>query len=151
MARAFHFSLQKVLDVRRHREKQRKIELSKANRKLLQEQSELDKLNIEKEAHLNIGSTNGDDTPDLNTLKVNGSYLRQLSEQISAQRTEVKKTEKKTEERREELIEAVKKKKIVEKLRERKMEDYRQDLVKQEQKKDNEAAVRITNQKRQKE
>lgn len=151
MARAFRFSLQKVLDVRRHREEQRAIELGKANRKLQTEQNKLERLSTEKEDHLKAGSEESVNKPDLNTLMINGSYLRQLSENIDSQEIRVFNSKKKTEERREELIAAVKKKKIVEKLRERKVEEYKKEVLKDEQKKDDEAAVRMTNQNKRKE
>ena len=130
MARAFLFSLQKVLDVRRHREEQRTIELGKANRKLQTEQSKLERLNTEKEKHLNTRGAENAKKPDLNSLMINGSYLRQLSENIDSQEIQVYNSKKKTEERREELIAAVKKKKIVEKLRERKVEEYKKEVLK---------------------
>lgn len=147
MARAFHFSLQKVLDVRRHREEQRTIELGKANRKLQHDQNELEQLTTEKEVHLENDGEESAEQPNLNTLKINGSYLRQLSEHIDAQEMRVLQSRKETEKHREKLIEAVKKKKIVEKLRERKMEEYKKEVQHEEQKSDNEAAIRMTNQK----
>ncbi len=151
MARVFRFSLQKVLDVRRHREDQQAIELGKANRKLQTEQNKLQRLSAEKEDHLNTGGEESVNKPNLNSLMISGSYMRQLSENIDSQEIRVYNSKKKTEERREELIAAVKKKKIVEKLRERKIEEYKKEVSKDEQKKDDEAAVRMTNQNKQKE
>jgi len=89
MARAFRFSLQKVLDVRRHREEQKAIELGKANRTLQTEQNRLEKLNSEKEVHLNESNEGSNKRPNLQTLMINGSYLRQLSEQIDSQEIRV--------------------------------------------------------------
>ncbi len=151
MAKAFQFSLQKVLDVRRHREEQRAIELGKANRELQTEQQNLERLNTEKENHLTTGSEESVKKPNLNSLMINGSYLRQLSEHIDLQEIRVKNSKKRTEDRREELIAAVKKKKIVEKLRERKVEEYKKEVLRDEQKKDDEAAVQMTNRNKQKE
>lgn len=150
MARAFNFSLQKVLDVRRHKEDQRAIELGKAKSSLLHEQQKLQQLNESKESLLNDNNQAETVHPDLNTIKISGSYLLQLGDAIGNQKDEVHKKGKVVISRRDELLGAVKDKKIVEKLKERKFDEHKKEVLKAEHKKDDEVAVRMVNQNKRK-
>ena len=104
MAKAFNFSLQKVLDVRRHKEDQKAIELGKAKSSLLQEQHKLQRLNESKESILNDKKQVETAHPDLNAIKINGSYLLQLGDDINDKKDEVRKKGKVVTVRRDELL-----------------------------------------------
>jgi len=150
MAKAFNFSLQKVLDVRRHKEDQKSIALGKAKSVLLQEQQKLHQLTESKESLLNDKNHAETAHPDLNAIKINGSYLLQLSDDIDNQKTEVREKGKVVSSRRDDLLGAVKDKKIVEKLKERKFDEHKKEVIKAEHIKEDEVAVRMVNQNRQK-
>ena len=150
MAKAFSFSLERVLDIRRHKEDQQAIILGKAKSALQKEQQKLSQFNVQKETMLNDSETMNTDTMNLNALKISGGYLQQLNQNIGKQENQIHLNNKKVSIERNKLNEVVKDKKIVEKLKEHKFEDHRLQVVKDEQRSDDEVAVRMVNHARQK-
>jgi len=146
MAKAFNFSLQKVLDLRKHEEDQRSIELTKAQQKLMNEEIRLKKLNQSKEEVLQKDSTESDSEVDisLTELKVTTQYIEQMNEEITLQKDQVKKSNKTVEKNRENLLSAVKNKKVVELLKERYSEKYRKIRNLEATKNESEIALRVS-------
>lgn len=131
MAKAFRFSLQKVLDLRRNIETQQAIELSAARAKLNLHKNKLHSLNQKKSSFLS--SLDGNQI-NLQNLKIQESYLEQLSGEIKQQKESVARSDLTVKEKTEKLVEVSRDKKIVEKLRERHLENHqkkaKQDAVK---------------------
>jgi flagellar FliJ protein len=123
MARLFNFSLQKVLDVRQHAEEQKSLDLSKAQKELLEEKRRLSALKEKKEEALETAAT--EEKVSVTDLRVKKDYLLQINTALHAQHQRVKKSDQKVEKQREKLIEAVKEKKVVETLKEHQLEEYR--------------------------
>jgi flagellar FliJ protein len=69
------------------------------------------------------------------------SFIEQLSKNLEKQEERVLDAEKKVDTKREDLIEAMKKRKTVEKLKEKGLKAYRQDLLKKEMNFLNEVAI----------
>jgi flagellar FliJ protein len=147
MAKAFKFSLQKVLDVRKHREDQLAIELSKFKAALNMETFKLMQLQDDKEGALQMKDSSDRENLNLNNLIISQSYLEQLNHSIIKQREEIKKKNKQVLSGRQELTEAMKKKKAVEILKERKQEEYKKEIRLIENKIIDEVAVRNTSRK----
>jgi len=146
MAKAFNFSLQKVLDLRKHEEDQRSVELTKAQQKLMNEEIRLKKLNQSKKEVLQKDSTESDSEVDisLTELKVTNQYIEQMNEEITLQKDQVKKSNKTVEKNRENLLSAVKNKKVVELLKERYSEKYRKIRNLEATKNESEIALRVS-------
>ncbi|OQX62643.1 MAG: flagellar export protein FliJ [Desulfococcus sp. 4484_242] len=60
-------------------------------------------------------------------------FIERMSGQVNLQKTSVKKIEKNVEEKREDLVRAMKDRKIIEKLKEKKRQIFREQMMKQEQ------------------
>jgi len=69
------------------------------------------------------------------------TFLEQLSGELETQKERVLEVEEKLDQKREDLIEALKKKKILEKIKEKGWKEYRQELIKGEQDFLNELAI----------
>ena len=142
MAKAFSFSLQKVLDVRKHSEDQKAIELSKAQKELNEEKTRLQSLREIKEDTLRSKENN--EMVSLNDLQVMKGYLSQINDNITRQNQRVKKSDQRVAQRRDILVEAVKDKKMVETLKDRQLEEYRRLKNLSETKAIDEVALRVT-------
>jgi len=91
MAKLFNFSLQKVLDIRSYKEEEKSIDLGKAQSALNFEKIKLTRLHDDKDTILSSSKKVFTDQPDLTTIRVRGSYMRQLSDEIENQKVEVSK------------------------------------------------------------
>jgi len=149
MAKTFQFPLQKVLDLREHKEEQKSIELGKAKAEMNRVQNKLDNLNTKKNDFLDAECESLNTRTDLNSVRISAGYMHQLNTQIDQKNVSLKMKTKKVTQRREELLVAVKDKKIVKKLKERKQEEYHLDQRKYAAKRDDDVAIRIANQNRQ--
>lgn len=151
MAKSFNFSLQKVLDVRKHTENQKAIELSKARRALQKEEKKLDQLKKNKEDIMQNkdGAGKKEKSVDLNLLKVKNDYIVQLNDNIENQIGEVDRNDKIVNIQHEKLIQAARDKKILEKLKERKQEVHKKEANLDQSKKDNEISIRVSMQNKQ--
>jgi flagellar FliJ protein len=149
MAKRFRFSLQKVLDLREHREEQKAIELGKAKAELQKKEQVLNRLKKEKNRQINESKWYQSEQPDLNAIRVAGSYVEQLNTAINQTKQQVNEKNKKVEIRRTELLSAVKDKKIVEMLKKKKIEEYKREVLHQERKNEDELAIRMASRKQQ--
>ncbi len=145
MAKSFNFSLQKVLDVRRHKEEQKSIELHKAKQALAQEENKLMHLKTTKQTWLKKKEKRKKKKQQnkLQYLKITTDDIVQLNDRILNQSDRVQKSNEQVNTIHDLLMEAMKDKKIVEKLKERKQEAYKKEIMKQQSKIENEVAIRI--------
>jgi flagellar FliJ protein len=144
MAKAYNFSLQKVLDVRKHTEDQRSVELSRSRQKLKQEQERLEHLSTQKNSILSKDTYNASEIEvSLNDLKVTNNYIEQLNKDIHLQQDQVNRSNSEVETNRNELMNAMKDKKAVELLKERYTARYNKMKNLEASKNESEVALRI--------
>ena len=124
----FKFSLETLQKYRKSIEDQRRLELASLREKQFLEEEKLCEIrDTQRTLQRNFQDKNG---------KTKGYllYLDDLSRQSIVQRKAISELSEKVIKARDNLIEASKSKKIIEKLRDQKYEQYRQYLVKQESK-----------------
>ncbi len=132
--KGFKFKLQTLLDVKEKMEEQKKIELGKANQKLLKEQEKLNSFvqskieAIEQQRNLAFAKIN------VVMYSNYGNYISKLEKSIEEQRKKVKIEEKNVEKAKENLIEVIKERKSYEKLREKKLDEFKREALSKEQK-----------------
>lgn len=145
MAKSFHFPLQKVLDVRQITEDRQAISLKNSQMSLNKEKEQLENLAQKKDAQLKVDEYDSVDDVNLslNELQVTVDYISQLNNRITNQIQVVEKSNGKVEKERDDLIEASKEKKIVEKLRERQLTNYKDNYRKKMTKEESEIALRV--------
>ena len=130
----YSFKLQTLLNHRRHQEEALQKLLADVHRELTVEQNQLHRQKRAKRenAHtLQQKQATGCTVTDC-LLYVN--YIEQLSRDIDQQRQRVKQAEKKVRNKRQELLEAVKKRKVLEKLKEKGHQAYLKKLMQNERK-----------------
>jgi len=141
MAKAFQFSLQKVLDVREQLEELLSVDLRKRQSTLMKVQQVMHDLNRQKQAALQ--NPEEKETTSVTLLQLSGEYIQQLNDLIEKQSQIVHQTEKQVEEDRSRLMKATQEKKIVEKLKEKHFKIYRKDRKKKATFMEGEVAQRI--------
>ncbi len=130
--RRFVFSLQKVLDYRQRLEEQAIRHFAEAQRRLQAEQLLLAQL-IQTRQDCLMRSERRHRLP-IPMLEVEQTYLSALEERIEQQVQRVAEAEEALEARRQELVEAQRERKALERLREKHYEQWRQELLRSEQK-----------------
>ena len=120
----FSFSLQKVLDLRKHHEEQAALDYSKKKAALEYEKVILNDLKNEKEEALQDKQENKKGV-DLQMLIIAQDYINGLIGKIDKKKEEVHSKNKQVKRSLAELTETIKKKKIMEKLREQKYEEHK--------------------------
>lgn len=146
MVKVFQFPLQKVLNLKEMIEETKAIELQNSKAFLKREQKKLENLETSKHYLLDIKTENDikQTNLNLNNLQVSMEYISQLTDMISTQTINVNNSNKSVDKTRNNLIEASKNTKIIEKLRERHLEVYKKNNRKREVKKDSEIAIRVS-------
>ncbi|HHJ53404.1 MAG TPA: flagellar export protein FliJ [Caldithrix abyssi] len=144
MAKAFRFPLQKVLEIRKHKEDQKAIELGQARHELFKEQQNLERLNRQKENLFASVDEQKIKKMDVVNLQVTESYLVDLNEKIKSQKITIKNKQQLVDEKRQELLKVSQEKKIVEKLKERQWQAHKKDVRKELNKLEDEVAIRVT-------
>ena len=144
MAKAFRFPLQKVLEIRKHKEDQKAIELGQARHELFKEQQNLERLNRQKENLFASVDEQKIKKMDVVNLQVTESYLVDLNEKIKSQKITIKNKQQLVDEKRQELLKVSQEKKIVEKLKERQWQAHKKDVRKELNKMEDEVAIRVT-------
>lgn len=138
----FHFRFETLLNARRHAEECLQKELSEAQRTLADEQSVLKEKKKTRRQCLQEQrrkQRQGFRGPDMLLFQ---GYLQRLERDIDAQQRRVASAERKTGQKRQALIEAVKKRKILERLKEKDQESHRRALAEAERKFIDEVAAR---------
>ncbi len=129
----FNFRLEKVLNYKKTLEDYKKSQYGVVQKKLFDEENKLAKFNqyknsVKNEKNQTVTKTN------IGNLAMYNNYINDLSRKIKLQERIVNKTRKDAEEAKEEMITAVKEKKIFEKLKEQEYEEYLYQLKRDEEK-----------------
>ena len=127
---AYKFSYQRILDVRKIQEEQKSSEVASAHNELNTELDELSKLEAKKLSVLNDEEHLTDNTLEL--MRQN-SYVNQVNESIEKQRVRIEKKKKNLNSKQDELLEASKSRKIMDKLKKTDLEKYNIDQNRKEQ------------------
>lgn len=130
---AFSFRLQPVLNLRLQTEENLKNELGKAIQLLELEKQKLSGLETEMNELVDVFNKKTKKTTVRKLIEVK-EYLSLLDSKIKRQKENVNSAMLNVDKIREELLKAVKERKILEKLRERKLEEYQLEQKKLEQK-----------------
>jgi flagellar FliJ protein len=120
--RAFRFKLQKVLELRSHREREKEIALGRALAFLHQIEGSLAELG---EDRLRAASERFSRTHGTEEILVFDRYIRRLDETQERFLREAAMAELKVAEAREAYLEAARDRKVLEKLQERRLTEYR--------------------------
>ncbi len=142
---AYQFSYQKILDVKQIQEDQKSTEVVLAQNELNEEQNTLSKLEKKKTNVLNNKNTSIDNTGDM--LRHN-SYVNQVNSTIDNQKKQIQKKNKSLILKKDELLEAAKSRKILDKLKESDMKKFKNEQNKIEQKELDEIGAKIAHNKK---
>lgn len=135
--KVYRFPYQKILDVRKALEKNKKVELKNRLVELEHEKEKLRYLKSEKEGTFDITEDNS--IPD---LRIRADYIHQLNDMIDKQLERIADFNRRLDETRKELIEVNKEKKIMERLEESHRLEYTKNQRKEELKLNSEIALR---------
>lgn len=130
----FDFRLQKVMEYKEHKEKEKQKELALAQENLHREQntlSELKKLKLNCEKNL---MEKRKEKINLRENHLHQSYLSKVTRGVKKQNLLVKEKEKECTQRLKNLLEASREKKSLENLKGKKLISYLKDILKAEQK-----------------
>lgn len=134
---SYEFSMERVLKWREDIEKANMEDLAIIQNQLREQKSILNDL-IKEEEKIRANSPR---YRDVNQLKYQHLYKQKIEEKIQKQGELIDKTNEKLEDARQELIEAQKNRKIMEKLKEKDMSAYKASINNAEQKELDEIAV----------
>lgn len=137
----FYFKLQTLLDYKKQLEKKQTLEFATIKRCLDHEKEALKKV---KQARTDLTAKlekMGKGALCTADISVYLSYIHHMKEREDRQKEVVGKIEKELEAQRRKLINASRKRKIIETVRDKKLEEYRLDLICREQKELDEAGV----------
>jgi flagellar FliJ protein len=130
----FRFRFETLLTTRRHAEECLQKELSEARRALAAEQAALrEKKNVRRRClqDLRRQQRKGFRVPD---MLLYSAYLQRLDRDLEAQQQRVTGAERQASQKRQALVEALKKRKILEKLKESDQKNYLKALTERERK-----------------
>ena len=127
---AYKFSYQKILDVRQIQEDQKSSEVASAQNELEKEKDELSKLEDEKSSTL---KDNGNDSQNSLDLMRKNSFMNRVNENIDKQKLKIEEKEESLSNKKNELLEASKSKKIMDKLKESDLKKYNIEQSRKEQ------------------
>lgn len=141
--KAFRFSLQRVLDARKHKEDLRKRQLAAAKQEELEERERLSFLEQQsQELRSELGCHVGR-VVRASEMAMYYSYSQQLDRVIAQQQQAVTQAAQKVHEKREELLASAKEKKALEKLKEKMKDRHAVEIGREEQAQLDEAAARL--------
>lgn len=142
--KVFRFRLQTSLNVRYRQEDQQKMVLQEKIRHHEEGILELNRLMNRLEISYNRIRQLQTGNLDIRELEACNKFVLVVTTQVEEQKIVVEQRSKAVEEAREKLLEIVKARKILEKLKERHFEEYRQEALREEQKIIDEMAARGT-------
>jgi flagellar FliJ protein len=128
----FNFKLERILNYKQTVETSKRNKFGIVQRKLHEEEAILDSYNEYKKTI--IDEKNSANKFKAGYLAMYNAYINDLNDRIKRQQQKVQETEVELEKAKAEMIEAVKEKKIFEKLKENEYERYTYELKKQEEK-----------------
>jgi len=140
MAKQYQFSLGRVFSYRKKVEDLKAEDLARSKIRKINEEEKLD--NIEKIKHNILDEKNPPENMTLNQLQISSDYILQLDDQIEDVEKRVLEAETEVKESLDELSNASKDKKAVEKLLERRAKERKTLEKKMEMKKIDEIAIR---------
>ena len=120
----FRYRMQSILNIQYQLEYQAKMELGRAQMKLLEEEEKLQALIDRKEAYLEEGRRMRSDALHVNDLRDNRNAMLIMDEMIEAQRGQVALAEKVVEAARLKLQEVMQERKMHERLKEKALEQF---------------------------
>lgn len=120
----FTYRMQSILNIQYQLETQAKMELGRAQMRLMEEEEKLQRLIDRKEAYLEEGRKMRSDKLHVNDLKDNRNAMLIMDEMIEAQRGQVVLAQKTVEAARLKLQEVMQERKMHEKLKEKAFEQF---------------------------
>ena len=129
----FRFRLQGVMRYRGAQEETKKREFGAVLGHLRHEEATYTGIIDDIKSHDDFSEKTGKGIISVRNLINNFHYSRFLERKKTDQTKTVEKAQEAVDEKRSELVEATKKKKILERLRERKLEEYNRAVIKEEQ------------------
>lgn len=132
----FKFKLQVVLDKRQKELEDKQLEMAKVQALLKKQECELERLiNKQNETRENLEEMlSQNNSIDLMTIKVHQDYIEKLSDDIRMQHKIIADTEQELEAKQQEVIEALKATKTLEKLKEKQYREFIVEFEFQQQK-----------------
>lgn len=120
----FRYRMQSILNIKYQLETQAKMELGRAQVKLIEEEERLKALIDRKEAYLEEGRQMRSRALNVNDLRDNSNAMKVMDEMIGRQKEQVAKAEKEVEAARVRLQEVMQERKTHEKLKEKALEQF---------------------------
>ena len=120
----FTYRMQSILDIQYQLENQAKMELGRAQMRLMEEEEKLQKLIDRKEAYLEEGRRMRSDAVHVDELRDNRNAVLIMDEMIEAQKEQVALAERIVEAARLKLQEIMQERKMHEKLKEKALEQF---------------------------
>lgn len=137
----FHFRLEAVLTQRRHAEESLQCELSEARQALSAEQAALREAKSARSHCMRALRAAREERFHTNEVLLYYPYLERLAEAIAKQTRRVSLAERRVTQKRHELIEAMKRRKVLEKLRDKQARAYQHEAAALEQRIHDEAGA----------
>lgn len=137
----FQFKLQSVLDYRLNVEEKILNEFSDAKRYLEEQKAVLVSLIAERESFMNDLRKMESATIRADDVATVVGFIENVRGQETRQQKVIQQAIEQLEKKREELVEAVKNKKVMENLRDRQAEEYRKNMNEMEQKNSDEMSI----------
>ncbi len=128
------FTLEALLNHRRHQEEVCQKELAQTERLLADEKGKLRRLKNEKRDNIEKLQIKQKDKLNVSDIILSVNYIQQLSEKIEEQKKCVQEATQMVNQKRHELITIVKKRKTLEKLKEKEWLAYQQKMMQTERK-----------------
>jgi flagellar FliJ protein len=128
------FTLEALLNHRRHQEEVCQKELAQTERLLADEKGKLRRLKNEKRDNIQKLQIKQKEKINVSDIILSVNYIQQLSEKIEEQKERVQEATQTVNQKRGELITLVKKRKTLEKLKEKEWLAYQQKMMQNERK-----------------
>jgi len=137
----FNFRLQPVLDYRKQLEEKRMLEFADTKRRIDYEKETLKKLRRERADLISRLGKMGESKLSAVDASIYLSYISRMKDEENHREDIICQIRKELKEKRAELVDASKKKKILEILKEKRLKEYRLSLISREQKELDEAGI----------
>ena len=123
----FRYRMQSILNIKYQLENQAKMDLGRAQVRLMEEQKKLQTLIDRKEAYLEEGRRMRSKTLHVSELRDNSNAVSVMDEMIDRQKEQVAKAEEAVEAARVRLQEVMQERKMHERLKEKALEQFRRE------------------------
>ena len=123
----FRYRMQSILNIKYQLENQAKMDLGRAQVRLMEEEEKLKTFMDRKDAYLEEGRRMRSKALNVNELRDNSNAVSVMDEMINRQRDQVAKAEKEVEAARIRLQEVMQERKMHERLKEKALEQFRQE------------------------